>query len=318
MTIGPCQAIGSPRGRPETSRNRTGCPRRLHDDLVPVLEQDQVPVFHPGIPRCLAALFVPLPADRRPGPLAAPCPAPDEIGEDGVAGRRRVDEPAIRLHPHVEVLRIDDDVPHRPPRRRHLAADDPDPCASAGVIDLGDLGRSSPPGSAAASSSGRRAGWPRAGIRPCGRSGSPLGISWWMMPLPAVIHCTSPGADDAPVAQAVAVLHRALQHIGDGLDAAVRVPGEAGEVLRRVVRRGNRPAAGTGRTAAPRRSRRPASGARRRPRWSAGFAESSGSRGFSPWEASFSQLPAAPRAAAGAGSCAPVSTFPQCQSLTAE
>ncbi len=56
-----------------------------------------------------------------------------------------------------------------------------------------------------------------------------------MMPLPAVIHCTSPGPDHAPVAQAVAVVDLAAQHVGDGLDAAVRVPGEPGEVLVGVV-----------------------------------------------------------------------------------
>ena len=44
------------------------------------------------------------------------------------------------------------------------------------------------------------------------------------------------GAELAAVAEAVAVLDRAGQHIGDGLDAAMRVPREAGEkVLRPVV-----------------------------------------------------------------------------------
>ena len=43
------------------------------------------------------------------------------------------------------------------------------------------------------------------------------------------------GAERAAVAQAVAVLDRAGQHVGDGLDAAVRVPGEAGEVVLRAL-----------------------------------------------------------------------------------
>ena len=38
-------------------------------------------------------------------------------------------------------------------------------------------------------------------------------------------------ADRAAVAQAVAVLDGARQHVGDGLDAAVRMPGEAGQVI---------------------------------------------------------------------------------------
>ena len=62
----------------------------------------------------------------------------------------------------------------------------------------------------------------------------PLGISWWMMPLPAVIHCTSPGVDDPGVAHAVPMLDPAIKHVGDGLDAAMRMPGEAGQVLGRI------------------------------------------------------------------------------------
>jgi hypothetical protein len=52
-----------------------------------------------------------------------------------------------------------------------------------------------------------------------------------MMPLPAVIHCTSPAAMAPLVAHAVAVLDGSGQHVGDGLDAAVRVPGKAGQVI---------------------------------------------------------------------------------------
>ena len=51
------------------------------------------------------------------------------------------------------------------------------------------------------------------------------------MPLPAVIHCTSPGADGALVSHAVAVLHRSGEHVGDGLDAAVRMPGKARQII---------------------------------------------------------------------------------------
>ena len=37
--------------------------------------------------------------------------------------------------------------------------------------------------------------------------------------------------DGAAVAHAVAVLHRSGQHVGDRLDAAVRMPGKAGQVV---------------------------------------------------------------------------------------
>ena len=43
------------------------------------------------------------------------------------------------------------------------------------------------------------------------------------------------GAEAALVAQAVAVRHRARQHIRDGFDTAMRVPRETGEVVLRSV-----------------------------------------------------------------------------------
>ena len=52
-----------------------------------------------------------------------------------------------------------------------------------------------------------------------------------MMPLPAVIHCTSPAADGAVIAHAVAVVDRSGKNVGDGLDAAVRMPWEACEII---------------------------------------------------------------------------------------
>ena len=69
-------------------------------------------------------------------------------------------------------------------------------------------------------------------MRPCA---SPFGISWWRMPLPAVIHCTSPAPSAAAIAEAVAVLDRAGQHVGDRLDAAVRMPGKPRQVVVGVV-----------------------------------------------------------------------------------
>jgi hypothetical protein len=38
-------------------------------------------------------------------------------------------------------------------------------------------------------------------------------------------------AETAAVAEAVAVLNRTGEDIGDGLDAAVRVPGKAGQIV---------------------------------------------------------------------------------------
>jgi hypothetical protein len=55
------------------------------------------------------------------------------------------------------------------------------------------------------------------------------------MPLPAVIHCTSPVPSFPLVSQAVAVVDRPRQHVSDGLDAPVRVPGEPGAVVSRII-----------------------------------------------------------------------------------
>ena len=55
------------------------------------------------------------------------------------------------------------------------------------------------------------------------------------MPRPAVIHWMSPAPIAAAVAHAVAVLDRPGQHIGDGLDPAMGMPGEAGQVVVRDV-----------------------------------------------------------------------------------
>ena len=43
------------------------------------------------------------------------------------------------------------------------------------------------------------------------------------------------GAEGAFVAEAVAVVDRAVEHVGDRLDAAMRMPGKAGEVVLRTI-----------------------------------------------------------------------------------
>ena len=56
------------------------------------------------------------------------------------------------------------------------------------------------------------------------------------------------GAEAAAVAEAVAVLDGPGEHVGDRLDAAVRMPREPGEIVVRVRRCGSRRRAGTDRT----------------------------------------------------------------------
>ena len=43
------------------------------------------------------------------------------------------------------------------------------------------------------------------------------------------------GAEIADIAEMVAVLHAAIEHVGDGLEAAVRVGRKAGDVVARIV-----------------------------------------------------------------------------------
>jgi hypothetical protein len=67
------------------------------------------------------------------------------------------------------------------------------------------------------------------------RPRSCFGISEWMMPARGHPLC-APGLQTALVAEHVPVLHRAVDHVRDGLEAAVRVLREAGEVVVGVVR----------------------------------------------------------------------------------
>ena len=57
------------------------------------------------------------------------------------------------------------------------------------------------------------------------------------MPAPAVIHCTSPAPMTPAVPGRVLVLELALEHVGDRLEAAVRMVGRADRLARPVVDR---------------------------------------------------------------------------------
>ena len=56
-----------------------------------------------------------------------------------------------------------------------------------------------------------------------------------MMPLPAVIHCTSPPRMAPAFPRESRVVDLALEHVGDGLDAAMGMPGESRAVEGGVV-----------------------------------------------------------------------------------
>ena len=68
-------------------------------------------------------------------------------------------------------------------------------------------------------------------MRPSSCSGS----SEWITPRPAVIHCTPPFEQQAFVAGAVAMAHAPGDHVGDRLEAAVRMVRKAADVVLRIV-----------------------------------------------------------------------------------
>ena len=55
------------------------------------------------------------------------------------------------------------------------------------------------------------------------------------MPRAAVIHCTSPGAEIAAVAEVILMAHVAVEHVGDGFEAAMRMRRETCDVVVRVI-----------------------------------------------------------------------------------
>ena len=55
------------------------------------------------------------------------------------------------------------------------------------------------------------------------------------MPLPAVIHCTSPAPSVPRLPRLSPCSTGAGEHVGDRFDAAMRMPREAGEIVVRVV-----------------------------------------------------------------------------------
>ena len=173
-----------------------------------------------------------------------------------------------RRHRDVEIARIGGDAFHRPALAPEIAAHDP----HARAVVVGDFGNVAAPDVLIARRGHlqrRTADWPTAGSRACGRARSPFGISWCRMPLPAVIHCTSPAPSVPRLPRLSPCSTVAGEHVGDGLDAAMRMPGEAGAGNRPGGRCGNRRAAGTDRTRWCRRSRTRGAASRRRLPWSA-------------------------------------------------
>ncbi len=152
--------------------------------------------------------------------------AGEDVGEGAALGLDRQRLALARRHRDVEVARVGGDAVDGAAPAPELAADDPHHRAVV-VDDLGDLGardvlvarrghlqrRRQVGPELEAVHPARRVAVRHLLVEDAAAGGHPLHVA---------------GTERALVAQAVGVVDRAGQHVGDGLDAAVRVPGEAG------------------------------------------------------------------------------------------
>jgi len=157
----------------------------------------------------------------------------DHIGHGGIAWASRVGEGATGGQGNVEVFGVGADAGDRADGIADPAADDLD--GGAGChLNLGDFFWRDP------SVAGRAHLFPGREIKPQLKAvHRPVCIALRHLLMDNAAARRHPlhvaAGDDAAVAQAVAVLDLAFQHIGDGLDAAVGMPGETLEVVGRGV-----------------------------------------------------------------------------------
>src|SRR5258705_5294822 len=168
---------------------------------------------------------------RRPVEIAF---ALDDVGEDGVARLDRLGEGFSGRERHVEKERLGDDLAHRALSSLRLPRDDAHR-GSAGGFDQRDLALLHLAVARLHHLAARRQVRPELKaphlslavalghllVDDAASGGHPLHVA---------------GRDQAAVSQAVAVLHVAVEDIGDRLDAAMRMPGKAALVILRVLR----------------------------------------------------------------------------------
>ena len=202
--------------------------------FLPIGKQDEIPVGRKRIP--LDVEIVP-PLDfvgKRVLFSAEMAAAADHVSKDGVPRPGLVGELRPRRHRHVEVFGIGDDVPDRSLSPSDLAADDPDRGAVCGA-DLRDLAAFHVTVAGVHHLVGGGKIGPELEAPHAARL---IPFRHLLMDDPAAgrhpLDVT--GADHPLVSHTVSVFDPSVQDVRDRLDPPVGVPGEALQVIPRIVR----------------------------------------------------------------------------------
>src|SRR5262245_25272723 len=212
----PCDRLLERLTRDEEETDRAGF--RPHRDAIPVsVESDGIGFQHTAAPPAGTGLGIEVPL-----PL-------EDVGEDGVLRSRRVAERSPCRERDVQHLRIGDDFPHGPADAFHLPRDD----AHRRAVrrrDGGDLRLLHLAVAGVHHLALRREVGPELEARH-----APLAVTLRHLlmddPAPRGHPLHVPGRDDPAVAEAVPVLDIAVEDVGDRLDPAMRMPGEAAPVV---------------------------------------------------------------------------------------
>ncbi|MBT9163066.1 MAG: hypothetical protein DDT27_01635 [Dehalococcoidia bacterium] len=168
-------------------------------------------------------------------PLRVEIPLPvHHVGEDLVPKSNRVLEGRFRRYRHVQILGIDDNVPHRPLYPADLAADDLHP-----DIALECHLRNLPAHDSAVAGIHHLVGGRK--VRPeLEPPHEAVGVTLWHFLVDDAAtggHPLDVARGDAPlVPHAVAVLYAAVNDVGDRFDPPVRVPGKPFQIIRGMIR----------------------------------------------------------------------------------
>src|SRR5207253_8420135 len=194
-------------------------PRRrvagLHPDRIAILEDDEVTVL-----------------DDVVGFLVETGPTFQQVGEGREAPLHGMHEVRVRLEAHVDVFRVDSNILDRPAIPADLPGHDPHPNAPGGLnledargLDL--------------LVSRIRHPLRLRHVHPELEAPQPVAVHLRHLlvddPAPRGHPLHVPAADDSLVPDAVLMLDATVQHVGDCLDATVRMPRETRDVFRGVL-----------------------------------------------------------------------------------
>src|SRR5262245_4726892 len=206
----------------------------LDRDLVSAVEQHERAVTGALADQGLSALAFLLGQDaERLRRIAERARSREHVSEGLPRGLDRESLAPARRHGDVEVTRIRRDPVHGTALAPELAANDPD----AGAVVIDDF-RDLRAGNVLIAGRGhlQRRGQVGPELKPV-HAALRVALRHFLMEDPAAGRhpLDVAGTERAAIAEAVAVLHRARQDIGDGLDAAVRMPRKSGAIVLRAL-----------------------------------------------------------------------------------